>query len=187
MLSPHTSGTTAPRAVLPLWWKKQGKGATKHEPWGGSTAYKRYYRAPQRYYRWRSRTRDQKCSSGTTARPERYYRLQAVLLPIGAVLPLIGGTAVQLLQNSTRKMQDPKSRRYQRGTVAVLPLMAIGGTTACGDTRYCRSGPAVLPLAPALCQVYENKYTPRKTRTAITSANELRIEQTQACWIQDNE
>ena len=67
VLSPHTSGTTAPRAVLPLWRKKQGKGATKHEPWGGSTAYKRYYRAPQRYYRWRSRTRDQKCSSGTTA------------------------------------------------------------------------------------------------------------------------
>jgi hypothetical protein len=24
------------------------------------------------------------------------------------------------------------------------------------------------------------------TRTAITSANELRIEQTQACWIQDD-
>ena len=75
VLSPHTSGTTASRAVLPLWRKKQGKGATKHEPWGGSTAYKRYYRAPQRYYRWRSRTRDQKNSSGTTARPERYYRL----------------------------------------------------------------------------------------------------------------
>ena len=74
VLSPHTSGTTAPRAVLPLWRKKQGKGATKHEPWGGSTAYKRYYRAPQRYYRWRSRTRDQKTvavlppdRSGTTA------------------------------------------------------------------------------------------------------------------------
>ena len=44
VLSPHTSGTTAPRAILPLWRKKQGKGATKHEPWGGSTAYKRYYR-----------------------------------------------------------------------------------------------------------------------------------------------
>ena len=74
VLSPHTSGTTAPRAVLPLWRKKQGKGATKHEPWGGSTAYKRYYRAPQRYYRWRSRTRDQNAvavlppdRSGTTA------------------------------------------------------------------------------------------------------------------------
>ena len=39
VLSPHTSGTTAPRAVLPLWRKKQGKGATKHEPWGGSTAH----------------------------------------------------------------------------------------------------------------------------------------------------
>ena len=38
VLSPHTSGTTAPRAVLPLWRKKQAKGATKHEPWGGSTA-----------------------------------------------------------------------------------------------------------------------------------------------------
>ena len=45
------------------------------------------------------------------------------------------------------KKQDPKSRRYQRGTVAVLPLMAIGGTTALdsgttawGDKRYCRSG-----------------------------------------------
>jgi len=38
VLSPHTSGTTAPRAVLPLRKKKQGKGATKHEPWGGSTA-----------------------------------------------------------------------------------------------------------------------------------------------------
>ena len=99
VLSPHTSSTTAPRAVLPLWRKKQGKGATKHEPWGGSTAYKRYYRSPQRYYRWRSRTRDQKRQgrakydgsnavvvpppdrSGTTAyrryyRPSgRYYRL----------------------------------------------------------------------------------------------------------------
>ena len=71
VLSPHTSGTTAPRAVLPLRKKKQGKGATKHEPWGGSTAYKRYYRAPQRYYRWRSRIRDQKTVE---------------------VLPLIGGT-----------------------------------------------------------------------------------------------
>ena len=38
VLSPHTSGTTAPRAVLPLRQMKQGKGATKHEPWGGSTA-----------------------------------------------------------------------------------------------------------------------------------------------------
>ena len=60
VLSPHTSGTTAPRAVLPLRWKKQGKGATKHEPWGGSTVYKRYYRSPQRYYRWRSRPRDRR-------------------------------------------------------------------------------------------------------------------------------
>ena len=84
VLSPHTSGTTAPRAVLPLWRKKQGKGATKHEPWGGSTAYKRYYRAPQRYYRWRSRTRDQKTvavlppdRSGTTA----YRRNCHALLP----------------------------------------------------------------------------------------------------------
>ena len=84
VLSPHTSGTTAPRAVLPLRWKKQGKGATKHEPWGGSTAYKRYYRAPQRYYRWRSRTRDQKTvavlpsdRSGTTA----YGRNYRALLP----------------------------------------------------------------------------------------------------------
>ena len=38
VLSPHTSGTTAPRAVLPLGRKKQGNGATKQEPWGGSTA-----------------------------------------------------------------------------------------------------------------------------------------------------
>ena len=81
VLSPHTSGTTAPRAVLPLWRKKQGKGATKHEPWGattahhsgttaggaehgtknavavlppdwsGTTAYRRYYRPSGRYYR----------------------------------------------------------------------------------------------------------------------------------------
>ena len=36
VLSPHTSGTTAPRAVLPLGRKKQGNGSTKHEPWGGS-------------------------------------------------------------------------------------------------------------------------------------------------------
>ena len=28
VLSPHTSGTTAPRAVLPLRWKKQGKGGS---------------------------------------------------------------------------------------------------------------------------------------------------------------
>ena len=115
VLSPHTSGTTAPRAVLSLRWNKHGKGATKHEPWGGSTAYKRYYCAPQRYYRWRSRTRDQKCSSGTTARPERYYRLQAVLPPIGAVLPLIGGTTVPYCRATTAepdtKRADPKSRR----------------------------------------------------------------------------
>ena len=46
VLSPHMSGTTAPRAVLPLGRKKQLKGATKQEPWGGSTADKRYYRSP---------------------------------------------------------------------------------------------------------------------------------------------
>ena len=39
VLSPHTSDTTAPRAVLPLGRKKQGNGATKHEPWGGTTAH----------------------------------------------------------------------------------------------------------------------------------------------------
>ena len=136
VLSPHTSGTTAPRAVLPLWRKKQGKGATKHEPWGGSTAYKRYYRAPQRYYRWRSRTRDQKCSSGTTARPERYYRLQAVLPPIGAVLPLIGGTAVPYCRATTAKL-DTKNARPK---IEAVPARNRSRTTAYGHRRYYRFG-----------------------------------------------
>ena len=86
VLSPHTSGTTAPRAVLPLGRKKLGNGSTKHEPWGGSTAYKRYYRSPQRYYR-----------------------------STGAVLPLIGGTTVPYCRATTAepdtKRADPKSRR----------------------------------------------------------------------------
>ena len=131
------------RAVLPLWRKKQGKGATKHEPWGGSTAYKRYYRAPQRYYRWRSRTRDQKCSSGTTARPERYYRLQVVLPPIGAVLPLIGGTAVPYCRATTAKL-DTKNARPKIEAVPARNRSRTtaldSGTTAWGDKRYCRSG-----------------------------------------------
>ena len=136
VLSPHTSGTTAPRAVLPLGRKKQGNGSTKHEPWGGSTAYKRYYRAPQRYYRWRSRTRDQKCSSGTTARPERYYRLQAVLPPIGAVLPLIGGTAVPYCRATTAKL-DTKNARPK---IEAVPARNRSRTTAYGHRRYYRFG-----------------------------------------------
>ena len=61
---------------------------------------------------------------------------------------------------------------------AVLPLGSFGGTTAVV---------AVLPLGPTLCLNHENKEYSKETRTAITSANELRIEQTQACWIDDNE
>ena len=129
VLSLHTSGTTAPRAVLPLGRKKQGNGSKKHEPWGGSTAYKRYYRAPQRYYRWRSRTRDQKCSSGTTARPERYYRLQAVL-------PLIGGTAVPYCRATTAKL-DTKNARPK---IEAVPARNRSRTTAYGHRRYYRFG-----------------------------------------------
>ena len=115
-----TSGTTA------LAEEAGQNGATKHEPWGGSTAYKRYYRAPQRYYRWRSRTRDQKCSSGTTARPERYYRLQAVLPPIGAVLPLIGGTAVPYCRATTAK---PDTKRAGSKIEAVVEPYWSGTTS----------------------------------------------------------
>ena len=147
VLSPHTSGTTAPRAVLPLWRKKQGKGATKHEPWGGSTAYKRYYRAPQRYYRWRSRTRDQKRQgrveydssnavailppdrSGTTAY-RRYYR------PFWAALLLIGGTAVPYCRATTAKL-DTKNARPK---IEAVPARNRSRTTAYGHRRYYRFG-----------------------------------------------
>ena len=136
VLSPHTSGTTAPRAVLPLWRKKQAKGATKHEPWGGSTAYKRYYRAPQRYYRWRSRTRDKNAvavlppdRSGTTAYRWYYH-------PIGAVLPLIGGTAVPYCRATTAKL-DTKNARPK---IEAVPTRNRSRTTADGHRRYYRFG-----------------------------------------------
>ena len=147
VLSPHTSSTTAPQGVLPLWRKKQGKGATKHEPWGGSTAYKRYYRSPQRYYHWRSRTRVQKRQgraeyvgsnavavlppdrSGTTAY-RRYYR------PIGAVLPLIGGTAVPYCRATTAKL-DTKNARPK---IEAVPARNRSHTTAYGHRRYYRLG-----------------------------------------------
>ena len=46
---------------------------------------------------------------------------------------------------------------------------------------------AVLPLWPAVLPLGPGKDTLKKIRTAITSAYELRIEQTQACWIEKDE
>ena len=97
----------------------------------GTTAcpYKRYYRFPSRYCRW--------AQSGTTA-------------VVRAVLPHTSGTtaptaATTAAEPDTRKPRL-ESRRYQRGTGAVLPLMAMGGTTAVGQRYYCLWRYAVLPL-----------------------------------------
>ena len=76
----------------------------------------------------------QKNSSGTTARPERYYRLQAVLPPIGAVLPLIGGTAVPYCRATTAKL-DTKNARPK---IEAVPARNRSRTTAYGHRRYYR-------------------------------------------------
>ena len=67
-----------------------------------------------------------------------------------AVLPHTSGTtaptaATTAAEPDTRKPRL-ESRRYQRGTGAVLPLMAIGGTTVVGRRYYRLWRYAVLPL-----------------------------------------
>ena len=64
--------------------------------------------------------------------------------------------------------------RYYRWTAVLLPALAVlplGPAVLPPTLAVLPLGPAVLPLA---------------TETAITFAYELRIEQTQACWIQDD-
>ena len=57
----------------------------------------------------------------------------AVLLHMnGTTAPTAAPTAAE---PDTRKPRL-ESRRYQRGTRAVLPLMAMGGTTAMGQRYY---------------------------------------------------
>ena len=122
------------------------------------------------------------------------------------------GSTTALTQRYCRageEVRDPAPERYYRGsrrgtiawgTTTVLRPKTTSGTTAWGAVlplweRYYRLSAsavlplwtAVLPLAPSLSHYRENKEYSKETRTAITSANELRIEQTQACVKQDNE
>ena len=66
---------------------------------------------------------------------------------LGAVVPHISGTTAHPsgttapTATTTAVEPDPRkprleARRYQRGTEAVLPLMAMGGTTAVGQRYY---------------------------------------------------
>ena len=87
--------------------------------------------------------------------------------------------------------------------VTVLPLPQSGTTVStcsttagdCGTTaRACgttapESSTTACPRSATLGVLHFAEKTTEgnnKTRTAITSANELRIEQTQACWIEED-
>ena len=121
------------------------------------------------------------------------------VLPLGAVLPPLLPPLVP--QNSTRKTSflnrggsSPEALRYySRRPQALLPFgeryyrleryyRSESGTTA-GELRGTTAVVAVLPRGPTLCLNHENKEYSKETRTTITSTNELRIEQTQACWL----
>ena len=100
------------------------------------------------------------CSARTRAvlpLHERYYRSggrssekEQQNKNLGAVVLLTSGTttptaATTAAEPDTRKPRL-ESRRYQRGTGAILSLMAIGGTTAVGRRYYRLWRYAVLPL-----------------------------------------
>ena len=75
--------------------------------------------------------------SGTTAY-RRYYR------PIGAVLPLIGGTAVPYCRATTAKL-DTKNARPK---IEAVPARNRSRTTAYGHRRYYRFGQRYYRLWP---------------------------------------
>jgi hypothetical protein len=123
------------------------------------------------------------------AEGRREEEARAVLAAVVAtVLPLISGTTACYYRCYYRESRHEdcslESTRQQRttrpvvppGQQAVLPL----------QQRYCRLWPIGCTTARAAVLPLASESQLLKTETAITSANELQIEQTQACWIDDD-
>ena len=72
---------------------------------------------------------------------------------VAAILLHMSGTTAPTAAPTAAEpdMRKPRleSRQYQRGTGDVLPLMAMGGTTAVGQRYYRVWRYAVLPLRPS--------------------------------------
>ena len=80
--------------------------------------------------------------------------------------------------------QESLRKNVRRSTTAKMTVLKTwSGTTA--GTAVLPPALAVLPLGPAVLRLGP-AVLPLATETAITFAYELRIEQTQACWIQDD-
>ena len=94
------------------------------------------------------------------------------------------------MQRHYHRQESLRKKVRPRTTARQAVLSSWSGTTA-DQGRYYRQ-PAVLPLGPAVLPPtlavlpLGPAVLPLATETAITFAYELRIEQTQACWIQDD-